>query len=127
MTSSPLDTLADAFARAHGFGESYVSIMPPTLDDILNAIIAANNARAAQEQAETVYNGINAQVTAATAAEAATFAQQQATFEAAQDVVRVNAGWFEALEALQNTTAERTNADSTVRQLLELYVAANPI
>jgi hypothetical protein len=101
--------------------------MPPTLEEILNAIQTATSARAAELDAEQSYGVINAAVSQATGTEEATFAAHQATYDAALATARNAAGWPAALEALQVAVSARVSAEASVLVMMRTYVENTPV
>lgn len=100
--------------------------MPPTLEEILNAIEAVTTARQQETGAETSFATINTAVEQATATERATFEGHQATYESALNSVRNSLGWPAALAQLQSATVARGQAESDVLNLMTAYVEATP-
>lgn len=100
--------------------------MPPTLDEILNAITTANSARAAELDAEQSYGVVNAAVAQATATDEQTFAAHQATYDTALATARAAAGWPAALLAYQQAVSARASADAAVLAMLRSFVESNP-
>jgi len=96
-----------------------------TLQDVQNAIDAANAASVVETNAINALNAVEAVVNGSLTAEQATFSAALTTWNTALDAAREVAGFLPALAARDAATIARAQAEIDARAVMQDYIT-NP-